>query len=833
MKTLYGAIALSLLLTIPVAAQHVDPAAVHDTHSLTFARHVDTAFAAATADQGLPLANLELLTCDSEVAGDQDVGCQVTLQRTGALGTFGATGDGLDVATTNAEIQAVMGNGAAYVKVITSIQWCGGPPSGGTIIGCAPTGSTLVIVNGLSNLTTGRVLVHEFGHNQGLPHRSNPGNPIMAPFIGGNEVNVAEAAAFHNGTNDGANGPLINLPPTIDCPSNVTVECTQVGGTPSGNAQLNAFFANVSGDDGCEDVTITDNAPALFPEGPTVVTFTATDSGGATATCQATVTVRDTTDPVVVCPANIVVECTAHDGTPATDPAIAAFLAAASATDICDPTLVVTHNAGAFFDLGPNVVTFTATDDDLNSSQCTATVTVVDTTPPVISCPADITVECSSFGGTPSDDPQLTGFFAGVGATDVCDDHLVITNDAPPLIPDGEATVVTFTATDASNNAAQCTATVTVVDTTPPVFSISINRDVLWPPNHKMTDIVVTVDELSDICDPNPTVTLVSITSDELPDGQGDGAHLPDWAEADFGTDDREFQLRAERSGLEDGRTYTISYLASDHSGNTTPAELVVRVPHNQPIAAKAGAGYDGAGTGLDPAQETFLVLIPGTVDVGVDTIVREFALVGNTAGVAAPRRYLIQDQTGDGRADLALEYKVFEVLELQAASKLIDGPLGLQFRTSGGQDCLVADIFALGNAAEVQGWTASRPVREDAPSVPEIHLTQSSNAEQSPELSKAELPQRIGLLGIQPNPFNPSTTIHFTLARAGAARITIHNLQGERVRRLELPGLPAGEHAITWNGHDQHGRAVASGVYLVVLDAAGIHDVMKAVLTK
>ena len=64
------------------------------------------------------------------------------------------------------------------------------------------------------------------------------------------------------------------------------------------------------------------------------------------------------------------------------------------------------------------------------------------------------------------------------------------------------------------------------------------------------------------------------------------------------------------------------------------------------------------------------------------------------------------------------------------------------------------------------------------------------------------------------PNPFNPSTTIEFSLPAAGRARLELFNARGERVRVLVDEMLPAGASSVVWNGTDANGRAVSSGVY-------------------
>jgi hypothetical protein len=63
---------------------------------------------------------------------------------------------------------------------------------------------------------------------------------------------------------------------------------------------------------------------------------------------------------------------------------------------------------------------------------------------------------------------------------------------------------------------------VNVVDTTPPVISVSVSPDLLWPPNHKMVEITVTV-TVSDTGNPNPTVVLTSVVSNEPDDAEGNG----------------------------------------------------------------------------------------------------------------------------------------------------------------------------------------------------------------------------------------------------------------------------------------------------------------------
>jgi parallel beta-helix repeat protein len=83
------------------------------------------------------------------------------------------------------------------------------------------------------------------------------------------------------------------------------------------------------------------------------------------------------------------------------------------------------------------------------------------------------------------------------------------------------------------------------------------------------------------------------------------------------------------------------------------------------------------------------------------------------------------------------------------------------------------------------------------------------------------------------PNPFNPSTTISFALPEAGEVTLRIFNTQGQLVRTLVSGMLSAGRHQKIWNGADDSGRPVASGIYYCQLQAGGFSKVMKMSLVQ
>ncbi len=72
------------------------------------------------------------------------------------------------------------------------------------------------------------------------------------------------------------------------------------------------------------------------------------------------------------------------------------------------------------------------------------------------------------------------------------------------------------------------------------------------------------------------------------------------------------------------------------------------------------------------------------------------------------------------------------------------------------------------------------------------------------------------------PNPLNPATTLRFDLARDGHVDLAVYSLDGRRVRALASGMLPRGEHRATWDGRDDAGQGVASGVYLARLRGSG-----------
>ena len=112
------------------------------------------------------------------------------------------------------------------------------------------------------------------------------------------------------------------------------------------------------------------------------------------------------------------------------------------------------------------------------------------------------------------------------------------------------------------------------LDTTPPTLTVSLSPVTLSPPSGNLVPIIPAI-TVNDDYDPSPDIKLESITANEpLADG--------DIQDTQLGTDDRSFSLAAKRADTNPaGRTYTVTYSATDASGNKATASATVTVPYN------------------------------------------------------------------------------------------------------------------------------------------------------------------------------------------------------------------------------------------------------------
>ena len=188
-------------------------------------------------------------------------------------------------------------------------------------------------------------------------------------------------------------------------------------------------------------------------------------------------------------------------------------------------------------------------------------------------CGEPRTVECDAHPGTAS--PAAIY----VVHPDGCENAELTVDEGPFALGEREIVVMErIVPTDPGDPDTRevCRSTLVVVDTTPP--SLEPLRSEIWPPNHKLHAITAAdCARAADACDPTLDVRFTEATSDEPADAEGDGSHEPDILFASVS----DVSVRAERQGGENGRVYTLGFLARDASGNIAEGACSVSIPHD------------------------------------------------------------------------------------------------------------------------------------------------------------------------------------------------------------------------------------------------------------
>jgi hypothetical protein len=212
------------------------------------------------------------------------------------------------------------------------------------------------------------------------------------------------------------------------------------------------------------------------------IEYTATDLAGNTTTCEFFINVIDTEEPVIVCPANVVVSSTDIGACSWASPAgsLTPLLATSNCPfvvtwSVLNPDSTVVNGlddvSGYVFALGTSTVTYTITEPASGQSwTCSFTVTVRDDESPVLTCPQDITLECAD----PALAADIAAWIASATATDNCDDSPTIVAtvfSVDRFCGQSESRLYQFVATDEFGNTSECFANVYLEDTTPPVIT--------------------------------------------------------------------------------------------------------------------------------------------------------------------------------------------------------------------------------------------------------------------------------------------------------------------------------------------------------------------------
>jgi hypothetical protein len=559
--------------------------------------------------------------------------------------------------------------------------------------------------------------------------------------------------------------------------------CTDVTVSADENCEADASIDAGSNDPDGGVVTLQQDPPGPYPLGETYCILTVTDDEGETDICDATVTVVDDTPPQIDCPPDITV-----GNDPDQCSAVVNF--SIGATDNCPGVSVqATPPSGSVFPVGSTAVTVSATDASGNTASCTFNVTVQDIQAPVATCPGDITV-----GNDPDQCSAVVNFT--YSATDNCPGVGVDASIASGSTFPVGTTVVTVTATDATGNVDDCTFNVTVEDVQAPVVScpdsIAVNFS---SPNEAVAEFEATA---TDNCEEEPTVWCEPSSGSTFPIGN----NLVQCFAADS-------------AGNQDTCEFSFDLVYLDVKPRSCPNALNVKPYIYSALSMKAASDgldeYPVEDVGDGRPEALLPVAILGTEDMDVKNILIESIRLNGESpvshsyeDVAAPAvaedEYCSCTKMGpDGFTDLSLKFSLTEIIE--TLGPVTDGEF-VQLIVTGTSNNLTP-IFG-GDCVLIRAPRVTDPT----------------------PLVKVHTPST-GLVGANPNPFNPTTTISFNLSQTATYTISICNIAGQVVETFSGAGQ-SGLNTVIWNG-----SAYASGIYFYRLDALGVTDTKKMVLVK
>ncbi|MBC8415880.1 MAG: T9SS type A sorting domain-containing protein, partial [Candidatus Cloacimonetes bacterium] len=117
--------------------------------------------------------------------------------------------------------------------------------------------------------------------------------------------------------------------------------------------------------------------------------------------------------------------------------------------------------------------------------------------------------------------------------------------------------------------------------------------------------------------------------------------------------------------------------------------------------------------------------------------------------------------------------------------------------------------------------------------SSPDIGAYENPLGEPQVGITQNQLPSTDYQLTNYPNPFNPTTTINYSLKENSKVSLSIYNIKGQKIKTLAHDEFTKGSHSIIWNGRDSNDKRVDSGIYFYKLKAGDYQKVRKMVLLK
>jgi hypothetical protein len=184
-------------------------------------------------------------------------------------------------------------------------------------------------------------------------------------------------------------------------------------------------------------------------------------------------------------------------------------------------------------------------------------------------------------------------------------------------------------------------------------------------------------------------------------------------------------------------------------------------------------------------------------------------------AGSSHPIDYLVSDATGLDRT--CLEYSMDNGASWTAIECTTNGSQYMWTLPTGSSDSCLVRVTAY----DVDGNTTADV--SDAV----FRIVSQAAAHDMSAYKKPTLFQN------WPNPFNPVTTVSFYMPSPGVGELAIYDLSGRKIRTLATGDLSAGYQEISWDGRDDSGQPLASGMFFYVLEAGAVREVRKMVMSK
>jgi hypothetical protein len=266
----------------------------------------------------------------------------------------------------------------------------------------------------------------------------------------------------------------------------------------------------------------------------------------------------------------------------------------------------------------------------------------------------------------------------------------------------------------------------------------------------------------------------------------------------------------------EAGPYYATSGVVADGSGNVAPTTVYVRL--NEGLSAGDYSGNIEA----TYSNVTRYVSLSGSVTEQTLPVT-----LSHFSATLTAQNYVLLTWTSQSESNL-LGYNVYrnESHDLSSAVRISD--------TIAGTNTSQAQVYTyydqeLDDAGTYYYWLQSMDLDGSACFFGPVSVAFSTGG----EAGSPGIPTITQLENAYPNPFNPSTTIHYQLKDPGKVEIDIYNVKGHRVHSFSRYHDTPGRYGIVWDGCDDSGNALASGVYLYKMRSGSYSAIKKLVLQK